>query len=395
MRNNKKKDKTRTKPKITMKRAFSQFSTVLSKAENEDLRSTLRLLTKGSSTIGETIQGGNHLPHRLDATTKTSAQTDKKHVDTILKVLNSTLPDPKRNIKRINTHYDVLFGQLQKIITESIATSSPSSSPKARNTASLSSDQLYDRLMLLQYTNELKISDIIKILLSKNFQKFPELLSNINVFKPITQLEILIIAYYRTKDVKLLETYNTEWLHRYHDLHVSIQRILWKCQPRTIPIEDIIEQIPQWSAPKDFIIMYQSLYTDINRLPMVDESLQGNFTKNQKIFIDSLRIVDKFTGVTDKTKQWLIQIVKLSIEDKLTFETVEHIDGKNISLYQFKFLRSLELILQNFQKFMAKQELAVQENESTRELLNELQGILEDINTEEQEIKTQISLKFI
>ncbi|CCK73613.1 Smt1p NDAI_0G06300 [Naumovozyma dairenensis CBS 421] len=391
-----------------MKRAFSQFSSVLlKKYENEDLRSTLKFLSQNSKKpiLSNTIKSSSSSSLNLEnnkrnkTTTKYSQSIDpaaNKHVEIILNVLNSSLPDPKRNMNRVNTHYDILFNQLQELISKSIK-GATNSSMKCNNNMDnihkLNSEELFNKLVFLQYTNELQINDILQILLNKKFHHYKELLGIISIFPRSIKMEMTILLYYKTKLEEIKSTYGNDWLESFEVLHPSIKRIFWKCQNNYNSVMNTINNVELNS--KDYIILYQSLYNDAFKLPDILTYNSANdkvlLTKNQKLFIQSLRIISMHQS-KNKTndKEWLIKIVKLSLETKLLQESMVPSELKTFSIYQYKFLRSLDITLQNYSRSLSN---TASSNNS--ETIRAVEDLLKEINNEEQEIKTQMSLRYI
>lgn len=347
-----------------MKRAFSNLSSRLLKSESDELKSTIQFLTRASK--------------RPSLTSFLDTDSNQNHEERVLKVLNSTLPEVDSQRKRVQTHYDILFSQLKDIARQS--------SQKPLENVLDSSEKLYNYLILQQYMGKLRtVPQIAKIVLSKNFQDFDKLWENITLFDSKQQLVLSVLLYYRCGRPIIRQQFEDQWVTNYAQMHISVQRLLWKCLTKgyrsSADLQNIVRTIRQsiksWSA-HDEVVLYQSIYTKCHQLPATKESL----TKNQELFIATLRIFAK----NNVNKKDMLKIVKLSIENRLANEIVD--EASVISIYQYRFIRALDLAVQDVYS-------ACKGKRNSDELQNELQEVLANVNDEEQDVKSQMSLKFI
>ncbi|GAV48673.1 hypothetical protein ZYGR_0N00770 [Zygosaccharomyces rouxii] len=347
-----------------MKRAFSNLSSRLLKSESDELKATIQFLTRASK--------------RPSFTSLLDAESGQNHVERVLKVLNSTLPEVDSQKKRVQTHYDILFSQLKDIARQS--------SQKPLQNGLESSEKLYNYLLLQQYMGKLQtVPQMARIVLSKTFQDFDKLWENLTMFDAKQQLHLSVLLYYRCGNPIIRQQFEDQWLDKYGEMHISVQRLLWKCLTRECQTSAELEHVVQisrqsirsWSA-HDEVVLYQSIYTKCHLLPTPGESL----TKNQELFIATLRILARH----NVHKRNMLKIVKLSIENRLANETSE--ETSVISIYQYRFIRALDLAVQDVYS-------SCEGKKNANELQNELQQVLASVNDEEQEVKSQMSLKFI
>lgn len=384
-----------------MRRTFSQLSSkLLKKKEDDELQATLKFLTRGSTptTSISSFLSGSSARGSLVADSL-AKEEDSKHVERILKILNSTLPEVESKKKRVEAHYDILFTQLKNIVEKSIEDSVGS---KTSDTICESSDVLYNRLMMLQYTNKLNnVKQLAKIVLAKNFQAFDKVWENISLFNDQQKLTLTILLYYRDGREEVRQEYINKWFQNYHSLHITIQRVLWRCilkkkigsENKFQNIQDCIGRISNWSS-NDTVVLYQSLYASAHLLP---KDLPPNgmlLSKNQELFVASLRTLSKYQAVVNGLTKWLVKLVKLSVENKLAIEKKQPVRGagspssSDISIYQYRFIRGLDLELQDIYSLC-------EGIPKYAPLRDELETILINANDEEQEVKSQMSLKFI
>lgn len=395
-----------------MKRAFSQLSSrLLKKSESEDLQSTIRFLTRGTKPSGtlSSLLNRRGTQNGLLSDDK-EGQEDSMHVERILNILNSTLPEVESKKKRVEAHYEILFSQLKNIVERSIEATAfdgkntdvlelrqPSLTANAV-ARTISSEGLYEKLMILQYTNQLTtVGQMAKIILSKNFKEFDKLWENISFFNEKQRLDLTVLLYYRCEKREIREQFETMWFTHYRELHTTIRRLLWRCVTRGIglncppdnytrAIQEGIERIESWN-PSDTIILYQSLYAKAHLLPETLFSSTKNFlSENQQLFIQTLRILAAHDIDDKRIQKWMVKLVKLSIENKLSAEKAQ--TNQSISIYQYRFIRALELAVQEIHS-------SCEGKKSMLQLQRDLEKILRSANDEEQEVKSQMSLKFI
>ncbi|QLG71722.1 hypothetical protein HG535_0C00710 [Zygotorulaspora mrakii] len=382
-----------------MRRLFSQVaSRLLKKNENHDLQATLKFLTRGSvpGTSISSLLGGSSARSTVFED-EAGKEEDAKHVERILKILNSTLPEVESKKKRVEAHYDILFTQLKNIVEKSIENSAQTNGSRD---VTVTSEVLYNKLMMLQYTSKLKVKEMAKLMLSKGFSQFDRVWENASMFNDMQKLDLSILLYYRKRDKSIRNEYESKWFKNYNRLHIIVQRILWRSvmnekdtkEAAIQHIEHYIKQIPMWTS-NDIVVLYQSLYGIAHLLPIESLNHGLQLSKNQELFLTTLRVLSGHGGELKDINKWLVKIVKLSVENKLAAER-EPVQLKatthspTISIYQYKFIRGLDLALQEIHS-------SCDGNKYLTPLQEELETILRKANDEEQEIKSQMSLKFI
>lgn len=334
------------------------------KTESDELKSTIQFLTRASK--------------RPSLASLLEVDSGQNHEERVLKVLNSTLPEVNSQKKRVETHYDVLFSHLKDIARQS--------SQKPVQNGLDNSKKLYNHLILQQYLGKLSsVPQLVKIVLSKNFQDFDELWDNMTIFDANQQLHLSVLLYYRCGNPTIRQHFEDQWLTNYREMHISVQRLLWKCFTRECKndvelesvVQDVCTHIENWSS-HDEIVLYQSIYTKCHYLPSPTEPL----TKNQELFISTLRILAR----NNVSRKDMLKIVKISIENRLVNEAIGN--PSIISIYQYRFIRALDLAVQDIYS-------ACKDRKNFSDLQNQLQQVMVNVNDEEQDVKSQMSLKFI
>lgn len=381
-----------------MRRAFSLFAGRLLKSKDDELKSTLKYLTKGSmKSLGSLFGSSAPSEHGMSSHPGISKKNiQSHHVENILRILNSNLPEVESKKQKVAIHYDVLFSHLRSIVTEAVDNEDTSS--KQLRTAS--PEDLYDKLLLLQYMGKLtNVRQITEILLSKNFNKFDDLWEHRALFDQYQKVVISILLYYRTHNAQIRKEYEVRWLSDYNDLQFPLRRLFWRCLIFNVPEDSIKQTISNnvkllgknWRN-NDLILIYQSLYEKSHILPE-SKDLEGvsggavSFTRNQTLLFRILRAISKrFEDDPKLIKKWLIDIVKLSVQNKLVLESLTPSSASIID--QYKFIRSLDVSIQSIHR-------RCQSQSTFEELQDDLENILKSINDEEHELKTHLPLNLI
>lgn len=414
-----------------MRRALFHIHSKLRRSENDELQETLKYLTgslqapkslsslfndasSSSSSLtryptdagnGGTQGGSGSITdaHRLTPPGKPERQLhrvrktvrrdqDQNHIDTIVKALNLSLPDTSRNTERIQRHYDFYFERLRTILETSSATLNSNSSnddPSSHaNVDTAASQQLFDKLVLLQLTDNFNINKAAKIVLSRGFKHYNELWQNILVFSPIDRAQLALLLYYRTRDGRIYSEYGKLWMAQFHLFEVSVQRVFWRCMydrndvvASKRRIYDALQSLQQrWNEPRDLVVLYQAVFELAHELPLpsplrfneADNSENGrnNSKDTRLLFIDVLRLLGSYGS---KYRVAAAEIVKLSIATRL-----QDAEGESTT-QRYKFNTSLALQLQG-----------ICSQCSDKVLENELDKILRRIDAE----KGEITLKF-
>ncbi|CCK69366.1 Smt1p KNAG_0C02550 [Huiozyma naganishii CBS 8797] len=371
-----------------MRRAFLHISALTRsrKKDATELKSTLSFLARGADA-SKTL--ANLLDAKLNGDSSTgsiSAPSEKKHVDNVLKVLNATLPNEKVSAKRVQDHYDVFFHQLKALVQRIPQATATSVNRKAgtRSTENvdllsrqvdykhLTGEELYQRLMLLHLMHKLTTVEMIKIILSKQFDQVTKLKDNMSLFAPEVRLDISILLFYRTHDAELWNTYYAMWVEHFSSLSIPMKRLFWRCVYHRGEVEDTIALLPDWNI-NELVVMYQSLFKNANLLPIYHDTIPVS-KSNCDLFMRTLRLL---SSQDPQYESYLVKVVKLSIEAKIS-------DATEMSIQrQYKFTTSLHLVLHDLYN----------KTKSTS-LQAEIQDIFLRIDREEKDLKTQMSLKF-
>ncbi|CAI1520256.1 hypothetical protein SEUBUCD646_0J00690 [Saccharomyces eubayanus] len=382
-----------------MRRTFSLLATRLLKSKDDELKSTLKFLTKGSmKSLGSLFNSpdSKEQRHMLKNTGGNQKSPENHHVDNILRILNSNLPEVESKKQKVAIHYDVLFSHLRSIVTQSVESKDIAS----KQLRMASSEDLYDKLLLLQYMGKLtNVRQISEILLSKNFRKFGEVWEHRALFDNGQKLVISILLYYRSRIAQIRKEYEARWLSDYNDLQFPLRRLLWRCLTFNVVDENIqqtvshyIKRLGENWKNTDLVLIYQSLYEKSYLLPELTSIEDSNnetitFTKNQRLLVCALRTISKhFEGDAKTVKRWLTDIVKLSIQSKIMLESSA--PSSTSIMDQYRFIRSLDIFIQSIHR--------TRQNKSTFEdLKNDLENISKLVNDEEHELKTHLPLNLV
>ncbi|QLL33762.1 hypothetical protein HG536_0F00870 [Torulaspora globosa] len=374
-----------------MRRAFSRLSCqLLKRAESDELQSTIRFLARGSkpaiSSLIDRSNGGEDV--------KGDPEEEAKHVERILKILNSTLPEVEPRKRHVEVHYDILFSQLKKIVESSIEATDREGT-RQRVESNNVSESLYDELMLLQYTNKLTgAGQIAKIVLAKGFAEWSRVWDNISLFSENQRRDLSLLLYFRSGNSDIPQAFEEVWFRDYHRLHIITQRLLWRCVARKIDVgadfalavKQQVDRVRHWTT-KDLVVLYQSLFAKAHMLPQnLADDAEPALSRNQQLFIKTLRMLSPYESSERKIRKGMVRLVKLSIENKVASESPEITTG--LSIYQYRFIRSLDLTVQELHS-------ACEGKKQLERLRHSLASILATIHDEEQEVKSHMSVKFI
>ncbi|SMN22845.1 similar to Saccharomyces cerevisiae YJL147C Mitochondrial protein of unknown function [Maudiozyma saulgeensis] len=387
-----------------MRKAFLHIYARLSKSENEELRSTLKFLTNGkkvtsafSSIFGNSdteVTGISSISPLSTPYTENYDKEDKQYIENIVKLLNANLTQHDSNEQKIRVHYDMFYNQLKNVLQSTSPLQQGTLTSNTKHISLMSSKQLLNKLLLSQLTENFSINEASKIILCKQFKHFNELMSNITLFSQIERLEISLLIYYRNKNIEIMNKYNKEWIEKFDSFTPAIQRVFWRCLYEKNNIEkskesifDTIIKLKNWDSSK-VITLYQSLFEIANILPQ-----HQTLSKNQELFITVLRILAPYK----EFRKYMIKIVKLSMEVKLIYEQSNRSNEKQIVktasqveciTTQYKFATSLNLILHDLYNNCQS------DSKLRTPLLLELEDIFKIISSEEEDIKSQLSLRY-
>ena len=379
-----------------MRRAYFHILSRLSKSENEELRSTLKFLTSSNKATSALSSFFNSNPKSLTSSSSNVSQSsnnntteDTKYIENIVKLLNTNLTKHEKNELRIRKHYDIFYKNLKDVLE--FTSSTGISRQQSINKNETSSKDMLNKIILSELTETFDITKISKIILSKKFHHFDELLENISLFQINERLQISLLLYYRTKKMEIKQTFFQNWIKQLDKFKPAIQRVFWRClysknniEKSTNDIYNTIIQIENWNGPK-IITLYQSLFEIANLLPN-----QNKLSINQNLFVITLRTLAPYKDFRSN----MIKIVKLSLDCKLVNEkpmdstTIVPPETSNITS-QYKFATSLNLILHEIYNNCLSSA-----NKQNNSLIPELESIFKIINNEEKDIKSQLSIRY-
>ena len=421
-----------------IRKAFIHASSLLHSSNKNDikkLKSTIEFLTKGdtsSNTLNKMIQN-KRKPRNNDRSSLSKMKPtvqEQEYINTILKILNSVLPSQKNHVQRIETHYRLFFKQLETILNQFANYNVQLKGKNNHNYAcpflpislqdnvdykTMKSDDLLNRLILLQLIDKLTLRDTTQIILSRNFNQYDKTFQNLPIFSKRDQLNISVLLYYKLKSCekscitdtnddnnnnnnnnfllisKIWDQYSLLWIKDFDELHPSMKRIFWRCIYMTYPllINDIIQyKLKRWDM-NNLVILYQSLFQYVHKLDLPNvshnNSLVDNNFKNQELFIKVINLLSPFKKIHRTT---MIKIVKLSIQSHLSEPRQENNPERIGS--QLMFATSLDLTLKK-----KINELECSQDVDNNKLKEELGAILKIIDKQEDSLKEQISLKFV
>lgn len=332
-----------------------------------------------------------------------------KHSERILGLLNATLPQVQDKKKKVESHYDLLFGQLKSMVEESLSDieqhSTTTAMVKGKEDKSAA---LFGKLMLkvMMEKSSVNIKSLAEIILNKEFKEHDKVWDNLTLFPQNIRLDITVLLYYGSKQDRIRDSCLESWISNYHKLNIITQRLFWRCMDQLGKVSECCKQIPDW-MPRDTVVMYQSLYQNAHFLPSeFDYSDNTELTNNQEFFIETLRALalyqqrsksqlkltepKRVIATKQKTaKMWATEIVKLSIQNKLTTDKKVDENGKMVPVYSYRFLRALDVKLQQICGIES------QNDSSLDQLQSDLNTILSALHDEEQNMKSQMSLFFV
>ncbi|KAL3237349.1 Smt1p RNJ42_00883 [Nakaseomyces bracarensis] len=380
----------------------------------DQLRETIKYIIDGNRTSVASLKGLLSGGSDVDV---------RQHSERILGLLNATLPQVQEKRRKVESHYDLLFGQLKNMVEESLSdieqdrrqsvsisggSGAGTGAGAGLNNRADSSEALFSKLMLKVLTekNSVNVRTLAEILLNKEFREYEKVWDNLALFPQAVRLDITVLLYYGSKQDRIKEACFSEWIKCYHELNIITQRLFWRCMDKLGKVTECCKIVPNW-MPRDTIVMYQSLYQNAHFLPTEFEySGNAELTNNQDFFIKTLRALALFQQrlksqlrLTESkkiasTKQkmansWATEIVKLSIQNKLTMD--KKVDGNNkmIPVYSYRFLRALDVKLQQICGTEAENDA------NLGQLQSDLTSILNGLHDEEQNMKSHMSLFFV
>lgn len=384
-----------------MRKAFLHVYTRLSKSESDEVRSTLRFLTGRNSAsgalsslfrsaVGEDPGRGSAAAaeSKVAAGERSPDKEESQYIDSVVKLLNASLPQDGHSQQNIRRHYDLFYGQLKHILDQSAGAAAAGGAVAGSRGprdlapgASDSSEELYNKLMMLQLTEAFTISAASKIVLARQFRHFDQLMANIAVFPPLARLELALLVFYRTADPQISSQYYKGWIKSFCKFPPAIQRVFWRglygrgdASKRTHGIDAAIAGIRDWE-PAHTVAMYQALFETAHLLPQPAE-----LSRNQGLFVAVLRVL----APHKQLKKYAVRVVKLSMETKLGGESAAQANVMS----HYKFVTSLDTILHeiyNSPKLHGPQH---------SELMAELDDIFKTISSEEQDVKSRMALRY-
>lgn len=371
--------------------------------DDAQLKETLKYIIEDKRVLPGGLR--SLLPGSLEGTD----EDVQKHSERLASLLNATLPTVSDKKRQVESHYDLLFGQLKNMVEESLHDTGKSSHNRtlsAHNQMN-KSETLFNRLILLLLTGGDTVStkSIAELILSPDFKEYSKVWDNIKLFPESKRLDISILLYYSSKNKNIMDAYEEEWISRYHDLNVITQRLFWRFMDPLGKVSECCERIRYWQ-PRDTIVMYQSLYSTAHFLPTEFHYVDNlQLSNNQIFFIKALRFLAQYrqrsllqvprepvnatTKQTKTAKNWASDIVKLSIQNKLSLDKRLKDDSEMVPVYSYRFLRALDV---NLQEICGLDSL---NDENLAHLQADLNTLLTSLHEEEQTLKSHMSLFFV
>lgn len=363
-----------------MKRTFVTAVGRLLKQQKGDLQSTIKFLTQGSrsTTISSLFQEG---------------KADVAHVKHIVDILNTDLPDVDAKRRRIDAHYDLLMSRLKQVVEKSIEhgaqavnESVPHMAVKDRIAQCQNSDQLYQLLLELQLSRKITRGALAKIVMHKNFTHARQVSENLAAFS--YELDLAAMVCYRmrgSEGLAIRNIYKSRWISEWHNLAPLAQKLVWKCEQRSgglAAVQQMIGSIEGWTRANT-IGLFQALYLIAHELPRPEEFADAaQLTTSQHFFIEALRALSPWTAMSDRIRKQCLEVVRASVENRIVSEASSE---NGVSVNQYRFIRRLDDILQQ----------SVTRNSEPPILQQALQEIIEELHRQEEEVRSQMVLKFI
>ncbi|CEP64468.1 Smt1p LALA0_S11e04852g [Lachancea lanzarotensis] len=360
-----------------MKRSFTTVVAALAKRSKADSQNTLKFLTHATkSTTISSLFG--------------KSGTDAVHVQKVVDLLNNELPDGENHRKRVNAHYDILMSRLKQVVEKSIAqtgvedvvSKSQHLSIQDRVSKCLSSEQLYALLLELQVSNKISTAALTKIILNKNFSHLSQVRENLPGFSHELELAAMLAHRLRGQEaVTLYKDYTDRWTSQWHNLAPVVRKLIWKCDHRVLGISGVFERSAKIGGlnASDLMGLYQALCSVAHQLPH-PQSIQ--LTKMQSLFIESLRALSLHKSHSGDANKRCLAAVRTSIENRIYYDTAE---DKGTSVYQYRFLRQLDNLLQ----------LSTRDPGVSEEARLALTRVLDSLHREEELARSQMVVKFI
>ncbi|SCV03561.1 LANO_0G04874g1_1 [Lachancea nothofagi CBS 11611] len=362
-----------------MKRGISTSISLLAKRKTQDLQNTLKFLaqTNKTTTISSLFE---------------KQGTEAVHVQKVVDLLNHDLPDGEFHRRRVDAHYDILMSRLKHVVEKSVAQTGIEDSwsklkynLQERLSKCHSSEQLYGLLLELQVANKLTSAALTKIIMNRNFTHLNQVRDNLPGFSH--ELELAAMLSYRLRGPEastLFEQYTKRWTSEWHDLAPMAQKLVWKCDYRQSGIALVsqrVREIRGWSAA-DSIGLYQTLYSVAYQLP----SLQDHrLTKVQHLFVASLKALSLGICDSESARKMCLATVRASVENRLSSDCLQTKQDTGISVYQYRFMRRLDDILQ----------LSARDPVISSQARNQIQDVMNTLHREEEQARSQMVLKFI
>ncbi|SCU96206.1 LAFA_0G04940g1_1 [Lachancea sp. 'fantastica'] len=360
-----------------MRRSFTTMVAALAKRNKADSQNTLKFLAHAnkSTTISSLFE---------------KPGTDAVHVQKVVDLLNNELPDGEKHRKRVDAHYDILMSRLKQVVERSIAqtgvedmvSKSQHLSTPDRIGKCSSSEQLYALLLELQVSSKLSTAALTKIIMNRNFSHLNQVRENLPGFSH--ELELAAMLAYRLRGQEAATLYNdyTErWTSKWHDLAPVARKLIWKCDHRVSGVSGVFERsakIGGWNA-SDLVGLYQALYSVAHQLPHPHNS---QLTKVQNLFVESLRALSLHRSHSGDANKRCLAAVRASVENRISYDSVE---DTGTSVYQYRFLRQLDELLQ----------LSARDPDVSEEARLALTRVLSSLHREEEVARSQMVVKFI
>ncbi|CUS24664.1 LAQU0S18e01420g1_1 [Lachancea quebecensis] len=365
-----------------MKRTFATTLSRLTKQKPADLRSTLKFLTQAGkgTTLSSLFESG---------------KAEASHIKHIVNILNNDLPDVEFNKKRVDAHYDILMSRLKHVVEKSISGDDMSGArtmPGAAMQLSFqekfarchTSESLYSLLLELQVAQKLSRGAMAKIVMNRNFTHLKQVSENLPGFSHEVELAVMVSYRLRGADSnEIYKAYSSRWSNEWHGMTRIAQNLVWKSDHRLGGIAAVTQrmhEIEGWSSA-DMVGLYQALYSVAHQLPATSSA---ELTKVQQLFVAALRALSRAVPTSEQAKKNCFAVVRACLENKLSSES-SNSSETGASVFQYRFMRRLDDLLQ----------LSVRDAGLRPDVRSAIQDVLDSLHREEEQVRSQMVLKFI